>query len=809
MKPYVVFFLFLGIAPRGSATLQEEAATAMHEGIPQVAVQKLQLALALSPTGVDINATRMSLVKAYLQLKRTTDARVLLAQVPGTEETKFLAVQARLIDQNWQDVVSILKSLPATDSSFYAKSVFARAEAYRGLHQLEMAAEDYRRIQDDADFGNLARLRLTDLLLQANKGSDSHLQLTNTDDLTSLQAATLLTAERCLQAGDFSQAERHFRTLVQNPMQLDSAAFAAAHLGLERALTGLNRPDDAGEVLEGFIENRPQSTALNEMLAELNRIYQKQSNPSQNQLRRWSRDSTNPERQAVSIYYQSQFDLRDKGSDAALATLSGWLDKFAKHPLRANVLLYYGEQLVSEQKWADGIRRLNEGLTLSKAATTTGEIHVALANALFQTERFSLAADHFQKAARVLSNSAQNLLYDAALSWLRAADFQKFVSVYDEFSGLFPESPLRSDLLIEKGFLQARGGDMDSARETLNLFIRDFSPHSRIAGAHLALAEIARDSSPGISQKELLLASQNGPSKEVAERSAYLMFLQESNAASNNYTPQNQISRSEAFLKMYSSSAFEAEVRFRLGEAYFAEKDYTAAGAQFELISTRFPNSPLLEQATFLAGQSAIRTMNPTSVDGAIELFEKVVRMKGPLQAYARFEQASVKRNNGAYEEALVLYDDLLAQNPLTDLLASTLAAKGETLYLEASQDLKKLNDSINSFEQLAALPGVSRYWKNLALYKKAKGLQWLGQKDAMLAAYYDVLAAPVDAFGTPEYYWFYRAGFDAAESLESDEQWGAAIAIYRKLVQAKGPRSVEAEERIKRLRLEHFIWEK
>ena len=809
MKLPVAFLLSLTLASPGQAMLQEEAIVAMHEGIPQVAIPKLRQILASNPDVADINATRMSLAKAYLQLKRTNEARALLAQSPATEEASFLIVQSHLTDQNWERVVRLLKSLPPTDSAFYTKSVFARAEAYRGLHQLEQALEDYRLLQADPEFGNLARLRDADLFLQKNRHSEFKLQITKADDLASIQAATLLTAESCLQTGNFAQAEHHFRALVKNPVRLDATAFAAAHLGLARSLAGLKRPDEAGDALETFIDFHPRSAALSEMLAELNRIYRKQSNPSQNQLRRWSRDSTHPERQAISIYYQSQFDLRDKGSNAALATLSGWLDKFAKHPMRANVLLHYGEQLISEHKWADGLKRLNEGLSLSQTPVTTGEIHVALANALFQTERFSLAAEHFQQAARMLSNSTETLLYNAALSWLRASDFQKFLRVYDEFSSLFPESYLRSSLLVEEGFLQARGGAFDEAKETLNLFIRDFSSHSRVADAHLALAEIAHDTLPEISQKELFLASESSASKEIKERSAYLGFLQDSSETSSEKASKSQILRCETFLKTYPESDFEAEVRFKLGEAYFAEKDYTAAGAQFELIISRFSKSALLEQAYFLAGQSAIRTMNSNSVNGAIEQFEKVVRMKGPLQGYARFEQASIKRNNGAYEEALVLYNDLLEQNPPTDLLASTLAAKGETLYFEASQDLKKLDDSIKTFDQLASLPDISRYWKNLAFYKKAKALQWLGKKDEMLAAYYDALALPADAFGTPEYYWFYRAGFDAAESLESDEQWEASIAIYRKLAKAKGPRAAEVEERIKRLRLEHFIWDK
>lgn len=200
--------------------------------------------------------------------------------------------------------------------------------------------------------------------------------------------------------------------------------------------------------------------------------------------------------------------------------------------------------------------------------------------------------------------------------------------------------------------------------------------------------------------------------------------------------------------------------------------------------------------------------MNPNAIDGAILLFEQVVSMKGPLQAYARLEQASVKKNSGAYNEALVLLNDLLDQNPTPDLLSSTLAEKGDTLYLQGSTDLKNVSESVDTFNRLATIPGISQYWRNLALYKRGKGLGWLGKKDEMLTSFYDTLTQPNQAGETPEYYWSSRAGFDAAETLEADGQWKSAIGIYQKLVEAKVPRAKEASERIDRLRLEHFIWD-
>ncbi|HEX8372616.1 MAG TPA: outer membrane protein assembly factor BamD [Chthoniobacterales bacterium] len=786
-------------------TLFQQAQTAIQEGIPQVGIQKLQLCLAQPLSTEETRNVRLELAKAYLALKDSESARQQLANLSPDGDVRFLLIQSYLTDRNWRLVEQLTTSLPPPESPFYCRFVFARAEARRGLGRDAEADQDYKLIENDAKLGNAARLRRADLALQS--ATPPPLILPKSDDPAVARAATLLQAQSSLLSKNYPEAERSFRLLFADPAQLTSSDYAAVCLGLARALGEQSRLDEAGDLLESFIDQRPRHEKLSDIFAELNSVYQREKNPSQNQLRRWSRDAKHPERQALAIYYQSQFDLRDKGSDAALATLSAWLDKFPSHSLRSSVLLRYGEQLVAEKKVAEGIRRLTEGLSLSASKETTGELHVALAKAFYATNKFARAAEHFKQASQFLTRSTEHLLYNVALCWLRGSEFQKFLTVYQEFSQLFPESDLRRDLLIEEGFLQARSEQLKEARDTLRLFVRDFPEHPRRADAHIALAEISMAASGSETAEQLALAAQAKPAPEVLERAAYLNFFQKNSQEKTDH--QKRIAEAEAFLKEYPSSTFEAEVRFKLGEAYFAEKDYTSAGAQFELISDKFPDSALVEQARFLAGQSAVRTMSPKAIDGAIPLFQKVVQMKGTLKDYALYELATIKKNAAAYGDAIILYNDLLGQNPPADLLASTLASKAETHYLQGDVDPKNLDEAIATFDRLINLPDVSRYWKNLALYKKGKALQWQGKKAEMLAAYYDALALPSEQNETPEYFWFYRAGFDAAETLETDQQWTAAIAIYRKLADAKGPRSAEAEERIKRLRLEHFIWEK
>ena len=100
----------------------------------------------------------------------------------------------------------------------------------------------------------------------------------------------------------------------------------------------------------------------------------------------------------------------------------------------------------------------------------------------------------------------------------------------------------------------------------------------------------------------------------------------------------------------------------------------------------------------------------------------------------------------------------------------------------------------------------MSAVWRNQALYKKAKALEQLGRQEEALATFYDVLNAPAPA--EHEYFWFYKAGFDAARTYEKQENWKSAIGIYEKMVKLEGPRTAEAQGRLRQVRLEHFIWD-
>src|SRR4029434_11088537 len=82
-----------------------------------------------------------------------------------------------------------------------------------------------------------------------------------------------------------------------------------------------------------------------------------------------------------------------------------------------------------------------------------------------------------------------------------------------------------------------------------------------------------------------------------------------------------------------------------------------------------------------------------------------------------------------------------------------------------------------------------------------------LNDTPAALTTYYGVIEEGMRSDRPREFFWFYKAGFNAAHLLEATHDWKSAVAVYRKLAAVGGTRSDEARARLTQLRLEHFLW--
>ncbi len=407
-----------------------------------------------------------------------------------------------------------------------------------------------------------------------------------------------------------------------------------------------------------------------------------------------------------------------------------------------------------------------------------------LAEAYFRDAKFSEAQELYFQLAGVDPLNRARLLYGAAISALRSGNRPRYESAVHELGSSPNNQALLGSLEIARATIEARSGQT-GADTTLRHFLASFPDHPQTPEAHLLLAEIAFTELPpnhAEAEKELRQISTSSP--EIAEDKARLNFFV---LADDRQQSIAAVARAaQDFIQQYPESAARADVRLKLGEVYFRQNDFPNAQTHFELVAEQQPDSPLVETALFLAGEAARKSLNPSSVDRAVDLFEEVYKMDGSLRFQARLEQALTKRQIQQEKEAIVLLDDLLTQNIPQEIRCETLEAKGEAQFSLGAKDKSQYEAAIKTFDSLAGAETNTLEWRQSALYRKAKCFAQLGKTDDALAALYDVL----------------NSGGN-----QSDEFWFFRAAVYEKLTAIPSPRSEEAKNRLERLRLEHFLW--
>ena len=785
------------------------ARRALDESIPQVAIHKLRSFLD-TPSLPDAQrrAATLALGEALLAAGQHDAALAKLNPLITAADPDARLLQAHILAGagRWDAALRGYRALTAAPNP-PAAARLGEAESLQALgrtNEAIAALEPY--VQ--ANPGNaMTRLRLASLYVEARKLKPARETLTAAQPATPLDARWKRYVEgRLLLAEDRpSAASAIFDELLSHPEGLTDSLLAAISLGSAETRIALVGYEEADAPLENFIGRYPESAYLELVFRRLDEIYARQKNASEAELQKWAR-KIQERRAALARFHLARQQIRQKKYEKAAATLEAFVASHPTHALLPAVYLMQADLALERRDLAEAVRTLEAAMRKAANDEQRGEIEFRTALVQYQQGEHLLAANLFHSAAERAPRLREFATFDAALAALGQRNYDRFLDDYHEVTARFRESPLRSELALEQGLAQARTANAQ-AGETLTRFLEQFPTHARASEARLALAELAFAAADNPAAAHYLRAVNEAPPAPATDDHAdYLaIFLED---AKQPRQEDEVIALAVRFLRAHSASPLLPEVRMKLGQIYFRRDDFANAETQFATLAREAPQSPYAGSALFLAGESAMRQMNPEAVTRALGLFDDVVKAGGPLKFHARQQQAIIQGRLGKEAEAITLYDVILAAQPPAEpeLRFAALSGKGDNLLVLGRKDPAQTTAAIAVFEQLAAQPGVTPVWRNQALYKKAKAFEQLGKTAEALAAYYDVL----DKSAGPEreYFWYYKAGFDAARIFEQQQQWKSAIGTYEKMARLEGPRTTEAMARVKQLRLEKFIWE-
>jgi TolA-binding protein/thioredoxin-like negative regulator of GroEL len=771
----------------------DDARQALSDGQVQVAIYKLSQNDRKWGNAADQAAADLLLAEALIAAGRYEESVSRLSRLAnGNPAAKLLLAEAYAALEEPEKALPLYVAL-ASLPDYASRAAVGQSRALKQMWRSRDAIAVLKARAKAAPKDEAVELELAEQSLDAGDPAAAGAALSGLQGLSA--RANYLRGRVLLEQGEPAQARAVFDSITSCPGRL------AAGLAIAKAASELQlkEPAEAEKILESFIEEKPFLPGLAEVFAALDRVYAAQSSASSTELRRWSDDSNNALRAGYALFYLARNETRTGNAGRGQELYSEFLAKYPGNPLGLEARAELAAALLVEGHPGQALELL-ESESGGRASFLRGRALAALGQYKEAGASFLDAAEDSAFEREALANAALCTMLagvpdDKNEAVVRLRALPGGAAVLDRFE------------FLSAMHLAAKRDPAAAAR--LAAIADSTSPHA--AQARLALAEWDASTLdlPAAKAQLQRVSKQDGANPVVQERAAALsVFVADSGAPE----AEAEVKRlAEEFLKTYPDSTFAPEIHMKLGEMYFRRGDYLAARGEFVDVAEKFPDSPLAEKAVFLTARAMERSMDPKTMFEAIGLYESVAAKGGMLAPRARLAQAMLFNALKKPKDALGVFDKILASKPDAELRATALTEAGETLFAEGDSDPSNYQRAIAAWKQLTDDPAVSRMWSNQAWFRIGTAYEKLNQPDAALDAYYTVISrGPQDAKsgGEPEYFWYYKSGFEAGQILEDRKLYKEAIAVYEKISAVDGPRAGEATERIKKLRLANFIWE-
>ena len=791
----------------------DAAVRPLDEGVPQVSVMRLRDVLKRATASPDKKTVLAKLGEALLASGEPAEALKVLDDptLQDLPATLLWRAQALAALQRWTEALPLYQKVAALNPSpFRNTALFGQAEALRALQRFDEALQLFAALLGDPQWTDRAQLRSIELLLDKrdNVGARRILDKARPAALGDKKEKRYLQGRLEAQLNHHERAIELYQTILRRPEGASRAVLIATLCATAESHLQLQTPESGDDALEDFIEHHATDSELPVIFEKLDQLYAAERQASSQELSRWANDPAQPRRALAQLYF-ARSELRAGRREGARQAFAKLRDEHAKFPALASGLFQFAEFEMDDRRFDDALAILNDALALEPPPLWSQRITLLMAQAQFQARRFDKAAQTFEQVANNSPALRRDSLFNASLAWLQQNDKDRFLANTKELANSGANDETRADLLLEQGLTEAAQGN-STAAQTLQNFLSQFPRHKRIAEAWVALAELAFHGAPprfDEARKNLGRARISGPSAAAIERADYLTIWIEDAVPDSD--PAKVISAAENFLRKYPASSFVADVRMKLAETYYRRQDFANAQTHFQILAQENPRGPFTERALFFAAKSATQSMAAQSLDRALVLLDEVVKKNGDLKWAARNEQAAIERKLGKNQDAATLYDEVLQGNARPEEKREALCGKGDILYEAGEVDRENYRRAIEIYDQLATQKDAPIHWRNQALFKKGICLEKLDDRENALATFYKI----IEEENRPdrphrEFFWYYKAGFNAARLLEDASKWQPAAVVYQKLASAGGARSDEAKSRLSRLRLEHFLWE-
>ncbi len=403
--------------------------------------------------------------------------------------------------------------------------------------------------------------------------------------------------------------------------------------------------------------------------------------------------------------------------------------------------------------------------------------HERVPQVMIQTATVIAGSGSVTRALNVLSRIllkypdspfAEKAMVQQAILLQQSMRPEQALGAYDRYLELYPEGQYVADAMTDKGITAYRLGVFDLA-------LRQFTDVSRKFPEH-----------PRVEQAQSLIGW-----------TYYLMGKDEEAREAGR-----------AFLKNYPKSRYANEVRFWLAEMAYNRGEYPLASESFQALTAPELPLPLRAKAHYLAGRSQLANKQ---LEGALLSFVTARELDGKaaFAVDALFYTGDVLTELGRFDEAILIFDQLIRNYPDSYLVYAARGRMGDCQYTLGEKDASRYLEALNSYKLVEESKDAGLALRLQAMYKVGRTLNALDRREEARRQHEKMIQMYMEnrrSIGNDAATWFLRAVMSVAQSYEQEEEYRGAIRIYEKLRDSGLPQAEEGARRIEDLRREQRI---
>ena len=357
---------------------------------------------------------------------------------------------------------------------------------------------------------------------------------------------------------------------------------------------------------------------------------------------------------------------------------------------RAQALLVLGNIYQAMGRTDQALATYREITTRYQKTSALQGAYVNLGKLQTNLGQYNEAIDNLQNALEVTALSDSALVQDATITLGDASaarkDYSKAISSYERFLTRYPSDDRGSEVRWRLALAASKGKDYRKSNDACRTILKAEAPADSRRRAQILLG--------------LNAAHQNSPTLAVQYFST--------------------------FVEQHGDDPTAPRILFRMGNILEEElEDYRRASVIYELLASRYTQSPLVDDALFAAGRSQEKMKDfETALRSYRELATKYPAsdfLPEADQRIALIETFDAKDKDSGLEKLAILVGDVVAEKDRAELAYRL----GEIYY----DDLKNYPAAATQFTN-AYTNGLTDSRKGEALYLRAKSYEYLSWKD-------------------------------------------------------------------------------